>query len=106
MNILLALIPVSLLLLGAALLVSGIERVGGQLLAMDVQEWVYSLAGDALWDSNALLSDSHGIGGFLAGFAGYRATPSALTLAVWLGYWLLIAGWLRQRREETLPCLG
>ena len=95
-----------LLMLGAALLVSASERIGGQLLAMDLPEWVYGSVGDALWDSSHWLSDSHGIGGFLAGFAGYRATPSVLTLAVWLGYWLLIAGWLRQRREEPLPCLG
>lgn len=95
-----------LLMLGAALLVSASERISGQLLAMDLPEWVYGSVGDALWDSSHWLSDSHGIGGFLAGFAGYRATPSVLTLVVWLGYWLLIAGWLRQRREEPLPCLG
>jgi len=95
-----------LLLLGAALLVSGIERVGGQLLAMDVPEWVYSLAGDALWDSNALLSDSHGMGGFLASFTGYRATPSALAVLAWLGYWLLVGGWLRLRTADKVPCLN
>ncbi len=46
-----------LLLLGAALLVSGIERVGGQLLAMDWPEAVYRGIGDALWDSSAILDD-------------------------------------------------
>ncbi|MCU7247464.1 FTR1 family iron permease [Pseudomonas koreensis] len=95
-----------LLLLGAALLVSAVERIGGQLLAMDLPELVYSSVGEALWDSSALLSDSHGLGGFLAGFAGYRATPSALTLLVWLGYWLVVVGWLRQRPVENAPCLS
>ena len=95
-----------LLLLGAALLVSAIERIGGQLLAMDLPELVYSSVGEALWDSSALLSDSHGLGGFLAGFAGYRATPSALTLLVWIGYWLVVGGWLRQRPAEKAPCLS
>jgi high-affinity iron transporter len=93
-----------LLLLGAALLVSGIERVGGQLLAMDWPEAVYRGIGDALWDSSAILDDGHGFGGFLADFAGYRASPSALTLLVWIGYWLAVVGWLRPRKVETLPC--
>lgn len=93
-----------LLLLGAALLVSGIERVGGQLLAMDWPEAVYRGIGDALWDSSAILDDGHGFGGFLADFAGYRASPSALTLLVWIGYWLAVVGWLRLRKVETLPC--
>ncbi|MET3458851.1 MULTISPECIES: FTR1 family iron permease [Pseudomonas] len=93
-----------LLLLGAALLVSAIERVGGQLLAMDWPEAVYRGIGDALWDSSALLDDGHGFGGFLADFTGYRASPSAMTLLVWLGYWGVVAGWLRPRKAETLPC--
>ncbi|MHC8293850.1 FTR1 family iron permease [Pseudomonas sp. LB3P58] len=95
-----------LLVLGAALLVSGTERIGGQLLAMDLPEVMYSLVGDALWDSSALLSDSHGLGGFLAGFAGYRATPSGMTLLVLAGYWLAVGGWLRQRAAEKVPCLS
>ncbi|WP_024616150.1 FTR1 family iron permease [Pseudomonas kilonensis] len=93
-----------LLLLGAALLVSGIERVGGQLLAMDWPEAVYRGIGDALWDSSAILDDGHGLGGFLADFTGYRASPSAMTLLVWLGYWGVVAGWLRPRKAENLPC--
>ncbi|MGB6212761.1 FTR1 family iron permease [Pseudomonas mandelii] len=95
-----------LLILGAALLVSGTERIGGQLLAMDLPEVMYSLVGDALWDSSALLSDSHGLGGFLAGFAGYRATPSGMTLLVLASYWLTVGGWLRQRAVEKVPCLS
>ncbi|NUT89624.1 FTR1 family iron permease [Pseudomonas corrugata] len=93
-----------LLLLGAALLVSGIERVGGQLLAMDWPEAVYRGIGDALWDTSAILDDGHGFGGFLADFAGYRASPSALTVLLWIGYWLSVVGWLRPRKVETLPC--
>jgi high-affinity iron transporter len=93
-----------LLLLGAALLVSGIERVGGQLLAMDWPEAVYRGIGDALWDSSAILDDGHGFGGFLADFTGYRASPSAMTLLVWLGYWGFVAAWLRPRKAENLPC--
>ncbi|WP_420233942.1 FTR1 family iron permease [Pseudomonas sp. ABY48] len=93
-----------LLLLGAALLVSGIERVSGQLLAMDWPEAVYRGIGEALWDSSAILDDGHGFGGFLADFTGYRASPSAMTLLVWLGYWGVVAGWLRPRKAQNLPC--
>jgi high-affinity iron transporter len=100
-----AISEVVLLMLGAALLVSGTERIGGQLLALDLPEQVYSVIGEALWDSSTVLSDSHGLGSFLAGFAGYRATPSGLTLLVWSGYWLVVGGWLHQRAAEKVPCL-
>lgn len=93
-----------LLLLAAALLVSATERVGGQLLAMDLPEMAYTLAGDALWDSSWLLNDSQGLGAFLAGFAGYRASPSALTLLVLSGYWLSVGCWLLQRRTGNAAC--
>ncbi|SDU94831.1 FTR1 family iron permease [Pseudomonas mucidolens] len=95
-----------LLLLGAALLISGIERISGQLLALDLPEMVYSSVGEALWDSSAGLSDSYGLGGFLAGFTGYRSTPSGLTLLVWVGYWLTVGGWLRRRTPDNVPCLN
>jgi high-affinity iron transporter len=46
------------------------------------------------------------LGGFLAGFTGYRATPSGMTLLVLAGYWLAVGGWLRQRTAEKVPCLS
>jgi high-affinity iron transporter len=95
---------VILLMLGAALLVSGIERINGQLLVLEMPEWVYSLAGEALWDSSDLLSDSHGLGHFLAGFVGYRATPSGIILVAWIGYWLAVSRWLRPQAAGNLPC--
>ncbi|POA21628.1 FTR1 family iron permease [Pseudomonas sp. FW300-N1A1] len=97
---------VILLLLGAALLVSGTERISGQLLALDLPDWAYGLIGEALWDSRAVLNDSHGLGGFLAGMTGYRAAPSSLTLLVLSGYWLAVGGWLRQRTPRAVPCPG
>ncbi|WP_250620983.1 FTR1 family protein [Bacillus subtilis] len=50
-----ALSEVLLLLLAAALLVAAMERIGGQLLAMDMPDWIYTLVGEAWWDSSALL---------------------------------------------------
>ncbi|MET3053097.1 FTR1 family protein [Pseudomonas alkylphenolica] len=93
-----------LLLLGSALLVSAAERIGGQLLAMELPEMAYTLVGDALWDSSALLSDSQGLGAFFATVAGYRAAPSTLTLLVLCGYWLSVGSWLIQRKTGTTPC--
>ena len=101
-----AISEVILLMLGAGLLISGTERIGGQLLALDVPDVIYSLAGESLWNSSVLLSDSHGLGGFLAGLVGYRATPSGMTLLVWVGYWLVASAWLRQRAPEKVPCLN
>lgn len=93
-----------MLLLAAALLVSATERIGGQLLAMELPEMAYTLVGDALWDSSTALSDSQGLGAFLAGFAGYRATPSTLTLLVLSGYWLSVGCWLLQRKTGSAAC--
>ncbi|WP_460136565.1 FTR1 family iron permease [Pseudomonas sp. S1_E04] len=90
-----------LLLLGGALLVAAVDRISGQLLAMDMPEWVYSAVGDSRWDSSALLSDSHGLGALLADFVGYRAAPSLVTLAVLLGYWLLVGSSLRRARHPA-----
>ena len=97
-----ALSEVLLLLLAASLLVAAAERIGGQLLAMDMPDWVYTLVGEAWWDSSALLSDSHGLGAVLAGFAGYRATPSTVTLLVLAGYWLLVGQGLYRTRRAAL----
>lgn len=97
---------VILLLLGAALLISATERIGGQLLALDLPDWAYGLIGEALWDSRAVLNDSHGLGGFLASMTGYRAAPSGLTLLMLSGYWLTVGGWLRQRTPRAVPCPG
>ncbi len=87
-----------LLLLGGALLVAAVDRISGQLLAMDMPDWVYSAVGESRWDSSALLSDSHGLGALLADFAGYRAAPSLITLLVLLGYWLAVGNGLRRSR--------
>lgn len=99
-----AISEVILLLLGAALLVSATERIGGQLLALDVPQWVYGAVGEGLWDTGAWLDDGRGLGSFLADFAGYRASPSAAVLLTVVAYWLGVGGWLRRASRERLPC--
>lgn len=90
-----------LLLLGAALLVTGLDRISGQLMALELPEQVYGWFGDALWDSSAWLDDASGLGGILASFAGYRAMPSAATLAALVGYWSLVGCWLRRLTPDS-----
>ena len=46
-----------------------------------------------LWDTSHLLGDRSGVGGFLAGLAGYRARPSLLEVIAY-GSYLLVAGYL------------
>jgi len=77
-----------LLLLACALLVAGVQQLIGL-------EALPSLV-DPLWDSSALLDDSHGIGSLLASFAGYRARPSLMLLLTVIAYWSLI--WVLLRR--------
>ncbi|MCY1262851.1 Ferrous iron permease EfeU [compost metagenome] len=91
---------VVLLLLGGALLMAALDRVAGQLMGMDVPEWVYGAFGDPLWDTSALLSDGHGLGATLAGFAGYRAAPSLAAVLALALYWAL-AGFCCLRRERA-----
>ncbi len=71
-----------LLLLAAALLVAGVER----LINMG---WLPPLY-EPLWDSSALLSEGSTLGGILAAFAGYRSQPSLLAVLAWAAYWGLV----------------
>ncbi|WP_404439986.1 FTR1 family protein [Stutzerimonas chloritidismutans] len=88
-----------LLLLGAALLMAGLDRFSGQLMGMDLPDVLYTLFGDPLWDTSALLDDGTTLGSTIAGLTGYRAMPS-LAAVVLLGlYWLTVWLWLRPRPE-------
>jgi high-affinity iron transporter len=95
---------VLLLLLGASLLIAGLDRISGQLMALELPEQVYGWFGDALWDTSAGLDDASGLGSVLANFAGYRAMPSPATVAALTGYWLLVAFWLRRSSPAVSPC--
>lgn len=93
-----------LLLLGASMLIAGLDRISGQLMALELPEQVYGWFGAALWDTSAGLDDASGLGSVLANFAGYRAMPSLATVAVLAGYWLLVAFWLRRTAPAVSPC--
>lgn len=84
---------VVLLLLAGSLLVSGVQ----QLIGLEALPTLV----DPLWDSSALLDDSHGLGSLLANFAGYRERPSLMLLLCFSTYWSLI--WLSARRPASQP---
>jgi high-affinity iron transporter len=73
---------VLLLLVAAGLFSTGV----GKLESLGVLP-----ASPTLWDTSHVLGDRGGVGGFLAGLAGYRAQPSLLE-ALAYGVYLLVAG--------------
>lgn len=80
-----------LLLLAAALLVEGVDRLIGL-------GWLPALV-DPLWDSSFLLDDSSPVGGVIAAFTGYRAHPALMLLLIYVAYWVLVSVLLRQPAE-------
>ncbi len=91
-----------LLLLGGALLMAALDRFSGQLMGMDVPEVLYTVFGDPLWDTSALLDDGGALGGTLAGLTGYRAMPSLAATVVLGLYWLAAWAWLKPRAQVQL----
>ncbi|AHL74333.1 FTR1 family iron permease [Stutzerimonas stutzeri] len=91
-----------LLLLGAALLMAGLDRFSGQLMGMDVPEVLYTVFGDPLWDTSAVLDDGGTLGSTIAGLTGYRAMPSLAAVIVMALYWLAVWAWLRPKSEARL----
>lgn len=79
-----------LLLLGASMLVTGVEKMIGM-------EWLPALV-DPMWDSSALMPDDGRLGGLLSGLTGYRAQPSLMLLLCYATYWLAV--WLLLRRAQ------
>ena len=73
-----------LLLLGAALIAGGVEK----LIAL---QWLPALI-ETLWDTSFVLDEASALGSLLAAFAGYRAQPSLLLAICYGAYW--VAVWL------------
>lgn len=79
---------IMLLLLAAALVVTGLEK-------MQAMEWLAPLV-DGVWDSSWLLSDMSPVGGVVAALTGYRSQPSLTTVLGFAAYWVVIV-WLLRR---------
>lgn len=91
-----------LLLLGAALLMAGLDRFSGQLMGMELPDALYTVFGDPVWDTSALLDDGTTMGSTLAGLTGYRAMPSLAAVLLTGLYWLAVWAWLRPKPEARL----
>lgn len=76
-----------LLLLAAALLTTGVEK----LVSLG---WLPGLV-DPLWDSSWLLDDSTTTGGLVAALTGYRAHPALTMLIAYVAYWGVVSWLLR-----------
>lgn len=76
-----------LLLLAAALLTTGVEK----LVSLG---WLPGLV-DPLWDSAWLLDDSTTTGGLVAALTGYRAHPALTMLIAYAAYWAIVTWLLR-----------
>lgn len=82
-----------LLLLGCALLVSGVEKL------IDVQ-LLPALAAQ-VWDSSTVLDDGSIFGGIVSAFTGYRARPTLMSLLMFSAYWLTIQWLLRPAKAQV-----
>jgi high-affinity iron transporter len=79
-----------LLLLGGALLVTGIDKLIGL-------EALPALA-DPLWDASAVLDDSGRIGGLFAAFTGWRSLPTGMSYLALGAWWALAFMWILRAR--------
>lgn len=59
-------------------------------------------AGRTLWDTSAILDDSHPFGGLVATLTGYRAHPSMTNVVAYIVFWVVIwmlTRWVRSSQQ-------
>jgi len=81
-----------LLLLAAALVIDGVDRMIGL-------GWVPAII-DPVWNSRFLLDDNNRFGGIVASFTGYRSQPALTILLTYITYWIVV-GILLQRSSQS-----
>jgi high-affinity iron transporter len=79
---------VMLLLLGAGLLQTGVDKL--------IDKEILPLGISQVWNSAWLLDDSSTVGSMVAALTGYRAHPALTNLIAYALYWLIV-GWLARR---------
>ena len=84
-----------LLLVAAALLMTGIDRLIGLGILPSLTP--------PLWDSTGLLDDGRPFGSLVSSLTGYRARPDLMQILAYCAFWVL--AWLvtNRRRYATLP---
>ena len=89
---------VILLLLGGAMLMSGLDKASGIIVDIlsntDAPEWTYSIF-DPIWDTSVFLSDKTSFGSFIASITGYRAEPMLLGIIIVPLYWIIAIIWIK-----------
>jgi high-affinity iron transporter len=84
---------IMLLLLGAGLLQTGVDKL--------IDKEILPLGIAQVWNSSAILDDSSTVGSLVAALTGYRAHPALTNLIAYALYWLVV-GWLA-RRASRMP---
>jgi high-affinity iron transporter len=79
---------IMLLLLGAGLLQTGVDKL--------IDKEILPLGISQVWDSSKLLDDSSTVGSLVAALTGYRAHPALTNLIAFALYWIIV-GWLARR---------
>jgi high-affinity iron transporter len=79
---------IMLLLLGAGLLQTGVDKL--------IDKEILPLGISQVWDSSRLLDDSSTVGSLVAALTGYRAHPALTNLIAFALYWIIV-GWLARR---------
>jgi high-affinity iron transporter len=83
---------VMLLLLGAGLLQSGVDKL--------IDKEILPLGVAQLWNTSMVLDDSSTIGSLIAGLTGYRAHPALMNVVAYVLYWALVV-WLTRRASRA-----
>ena len=83
---------VMLLLLGAGLLQTGVDKL--------IDKEVLPLGVAQLWDTSWLLDDSSKAGSLIAALTGYRAHPALTNLIAYALYWAVVL-WLARRASRA-----
>ena len=86
---------IMLLLLAAALVMTGVDRLIGL--------GVLSSLTPPLWDTGSILDDSGMIGGLVSSLTGYRARPDLMQLLVYSGFWVVV--WLVTGDRRPRPAV-
>jgi high-affinity iron transporter len=84
---------IMLLLLGASLFTSGVDK-------MISLGWLPALI-DPVWNSSALLDDSGLAGSLIASLTGYRAQPALTSLLGYLAFWGLVLWLMRPAHKKV-----
>jgi len=83
---------IMLLLLGAGLLQTGVDKL--------IDKEILPLGIAQVWNSSAVLDDSSTVGSLVAALTGYRAHPALTNLIAYALYWLVV-GWLARRASRA-----